>query len=89
MSDTGWNGKTPAEIIADVNAIIASLPPMPDALEMRVAPSVAFFDWRREASDQIERAFRRKEPWAVMPMLDRIAERAAAEMFAFSRGSMP
>lgn len=88
MSGTGWADKTPDEIIADVNAIIASLPPMPDPLTIPL-PYDVYMEWQSEAKDRLDRAFRRKEPWAVMPMLDRIAEKAAAEMFTFSRGPMP
>lgn len=88
MSGVSWSGKTADEIIADVNAIVASLPPMPDPLELRV-PLSAYMAWQAEADDALVKAFRRKEPWTVMPMLDRIASKAAAEMFAYSRGPQP
>jgi hypothetical protein len=88
MSGTGWKGKAPTEIIADVNALLASIPLLPDPLEIRV-PLSAHMKWQSDAEDRLDRAFRRKEPWTVQPMLERIASKAAAEMFAFSRGPQP
>ncbi|KAA0117901.1 hypothetical protein CIW48_27255 [Methylobacterium sp. P1-11] len=88
MSGASWAGKTPDEIIADVNAIIASLPPVPDTLEIPV-PYDLYMAWQADEDDRVVRAFRRKEGWAVGPMLERIASKAAAEMFAFSRGPLP